>query len=403
MAYFSELINLKEEKFFKNLALSSIHIYTIRFIDFALITWLLTNIAKSPSSVGLLVFVKFSPMVLSGFFSGWLVDKFTRLTLIRAVIIMTSFYLLLWSAYLFLFDTKLIVIFILTFISGILMSLDISSRQSYLANLISRKNLKSGIALNIILLNSAWFIGPNIGMFFMKFMSLDKLYLFLVFINSSNLIFLYRMPKLSISNIEKNKYLGMSKGINFAIKNKVIFSTLLIISIGNLTAFTFESMTPYFARFIYNSTPEQFSLMISMQGLGALLGSIFFFPLIIRVTRPGLIFALATIMLCLGSIVFTLNDSFLSGCITVGILGAGTTFFMNMHSRILLSQTPNPLRGRIQGLAQFGIGFFPIGSLLVGLLGDNIGILNSMRLFSYFGVICTIIILLIFRDLKNKL
>ena len=72
------------------------------------------------------------------------------------------------------------------------------------------------------------------------------------------------MPKLSISNIEKNKYLGMSKGINFAIKNKVIFSTLLIISIGNLTAFTFESMTPYFARFIYNSTPEQFSLMISM-------------------------------------------------------------------------------------------------------------------------------------------
>ena len=136
MAYFSELINLKEEKFFKNLALSSIHIYTIRFIDFALITWLLTNIAKSPSSVGLLVFVKFSPMVLSGFFSGWLVDKFTRLTLIRAVIIMTSFYLLLWSAYLFLFDTKLIVIFILTFISGILMSLDISSRQSYLANLI---------------------------------------------------------------------------------------------------------------------------------------------------------------------------------------------------------------------------------------------------------------------------
>ena len=76
---------------------------------------------------------------------------------------------------------------------------------------------------------------------------------------------------------------------------------------------------------------------------------------------------------------------------------------MNMHSRILLSQTPNPLRGRIQGLAQLGIGFFPIGSLLVGLLGDNIGILNSMRIFSYVGIITTAIILIFFKELKNKL
>jgi len=76
---------------------------------------------------------------------------------------------------------------------------------------------------------------------------------------------------------------------------------------------------------------------------------------------------------------------------------------MNMHSRILLSEAPNPLRGRIQGLAQFGIGFFPVGSLLVGILGDNIGILNSMRIFAYTGVISTILILILFKDLKTKL
>ena len=403
MGYYSDLLKLKDEKFFKNLALSSIYIYTIRFLDFALITWLLTNISKNPSSVGLLVFVKFAPMVFSGIVSGWLVDKFSRLNLIRAVVIMTSFYLMIWSGYLFFFEVKLIFIFILTFFSGILISLDISSRQSYLANLVKKENLKSGIAINIILLNSAWFMGPNIGMFFMDFLSLDKLYFFLGITNILNLALLFRMPKLSISKSEKNKYSGFSKGINFAFKNKIIFATLLIIAIGNLTAFTFESMTPYFARFIYNATPEQFSLMISLQGLGALLGSIIFFPLLIRINRPGVVFVLATIMLCVGSIIFTLNESYISGCITVLILGAGTTFFMNMHSRILLSEAPNPLRGRIQGLAQFGIGFFPVGSLLVGILGDNIGILNSMRIFAYTGVISTILILILFKDLKTKL
>ena len=403
MAYYSDLLNLKNEKFFKNLAVSSIYIYTIRFIDFALVTWMLTNISNNPSTFGILIFVKFSPMMFSGLISGWLVDKVSRLTLIKAVIYITSLYLLFWSVYLFFFEPSLIIIFVLTFFSGILISLDISSRQSYLARLVKRRNLKASIALNIILLNIAWFIGPNIGIFFMNFMTLEKLYFLMTFINSINLFFLFKMPKLSISRTEKNKYSGMSKGISFALSNKIILSTLLILSIGNFSAFTFESMTPYLARFIYNATPEQFSLMISLQGLGALIGSIIFFPLLVRITRPGLIFAISTIMLCVGSLVFTTNNSFLSGCITIAILGSGTTFFMNMHNRILLSQTPNPLRGRIQGLSQFGIGFFPIGSLLVGILGDNIGILYSMRIFSYFGIISTAIILIFFKELKNKL
>ena len=283
------------------------------------------------------------------------------------------------------------------------MSIDISSRQSYLANLVRKKNLKSGIALNIILLNSAWFLGPTSGIYFRNFLTLAKLYFVFALINTANLIFLLKMPKLSIAKTEKTKYAGFTSGIRYAFENKILLSTLIIIAIGNLTAFSFESMAPYFARFIYEATPEQFSLMISLQGLGALLGSIFFFPLLVRISKPGLIFALATITLCAGSIIFTNNKSFVAGCITIAVLGAITTFFMNMHSRILLSQTPNPLRGRIQGLAQFAIGFFPMGALLVGILGDNIGILNSMRIFSILGIIITFFVLMIFKELRSKL
>ena len=107
MAYYSDLLRLKDEKFLKYLAASSIFIYTVRFLDFALVTWLLTNIVKNPSSVGLLVFFKFLPLVFSGVISGWLVDKFTRLNLIRLVITLTSFYLLGWCVYLFFFEAKL--------------------------------------------------------------------------------------------------------------------------------------------------------------------------------------------------------------------------------------------------------------------------------------------------------
>ena len=141
--------------------------------------------------------------------------------------------------------------------------------------------------------------------------------------------------------------------------------------------------------------------MISCQGLGALIGSIFLFPMLVKITRPGFVFFIATIFLCTGSIIFSYSTSFFIGCIILIILGAGTTFFMNMHSRILITQTPNPLRGRVGGLQQFGISLFPIGSLITGLLGDRLGVPVTIRIIAILGILCLLVIFFLFRDLKN--
>tara|TARA_B000000437_G_scaffold137653_1_gene100018 strand:+ start:278 stop:511 length:234 start_codon:yes stop_codon:yes gene_type:complete len=74
---------------------------------------------------------------------------------------------------------------------------------------------------------------------------------------------------------------------------------------------------------------------------------------------------------------------------------------MNMHSRILITQTPNPLRGRVGGLQQFGISLFPIGSLITGLLGDRLGVPVTIRIIATLGILCLLVIFFLFRDLKN--
>lgn len=403
MHFYLEIFNLFSQKFYSKFALSCVLIYTLRFLDFAIILWLLTNISKSPSDIGLIVFIKFIPLIFSGIISGWIVDKISRLAVIRFIIILMSIYLFSWAIYMYFFSPNLISIYVFTFFSGILMSVDIASRSTYMSSLLKKRLIRNGIILNVIFVNLAWFIGPNIGMFFLEIFQFEVLYFILSIINFLGLFLLWRMPSLKILKSEKEAFAGIKSGINFALSKPIILGTILLIGIGNLTGFTFESMTPYFAKYIFQASPKEFSFMVSLQGLGALFGSILLFPFLLKISRPGLILSSSTILLCIGSIIFTFTNTFILGSIILFILGIFTCVFMNMHTRIILTQTPNPLRGRIQGLSQFSIGLFPIGSLITGLLADNIGIFNSMKIISSIGIILIVIIIFFFKELRNKI
>jgi MFS family permease len=94
MYFYSDFLSLYKEKFYSKFASSCALIYSIRFLDFTIIAWLLTNISDNPASIGALVFVKFIPMMFSGLITGWLVDKFSRLAIIKFVIISHSIYLM---------------------------------------------------------------------------------------------------------------------------------------------------------------------------------------------------------------------------------------------------------------------------------------------------------------------
>ena len=178
-----------------------------------------------------MVFIKFIPMMFSGVLSGWLVDKFSRLIVIKLVIVSYSIYLLLWAIYISFYSPNVEFIFIFTFFSGILMSVDISSRISYLSSLVKRRIIKSGIAANVIYINLAWFIGPNIGMFILEISGFTLLYISLSIINIFGLIILIKIPKLKIMTNKIKTYSGFKAGFSFAKNKPIILVTLIIISL----------------------------------------------------------------------------------------------------------------------------------------------------------------------------
>jgi len=374
-----------------------------RYMDFAIIGWMITSLSSNPSSVGLLIFLRYIPLSTSGILSGWLVDKFARLSIIRVIIILASIYYIFVSFYMLAGNNEITFFYIFTFISGILSSLDLASRQSYLSNVVNKNKLKFALGIDMIIINFCIFLGPNIAMYLYDIVEFYVIYITLSIFTLINLFFIRKNPKLSILKKYREQYKGFKKGIEFSIGNKLVLSTLLILALANCFAFSFESMAPYVGKTILNSSPKEFSFLISMQGLGALSGSILFLPFIVKIYRPGLVFAFSSFSLCFFSFLFSFNNSYIISCLIIFFGGVSISIFGNMHARILISQTPNALRGRVQGLRQFCIGFFPLGSLLLGISGDYFGISNSIKLFSILGVLVTIFILFFFKELRTKI
>ena len=162
---------------------SSFFIYTIRFLDFAIIAWLLTNVIENPASVGLLIFFKFIPMLFVGLFTGWLADKYLRSRIIKISIILTSIYLLIWYLYLSYFSPTENIILLLVFVSGVIISVDRASRTSYLSNLVNKKYLRNVLALDVFATNLSWFLGPNIASLLFEYLSYSNIYILLAIIN----------------------------------------------------------------------------------------------------------------------------------------------------------------------------------------------------------------------------
>ena len=133
--------------------------------------------------------------MFSGIISGWIIDKFSRLAIIRIVIVLMSTYLFFWACYMYFFTPNIISIYLFTFFSGILMSIDIASRSTYMTSLLKKSLMKKGIILNVIFLNLAWFIGPNIGMFLLDIFNFAVLYFFLSLIDGQHIYSHYHKLK----------------------------------------------------------------------------------------------------------------------------------------------------------------------------------------------------------------
>jgi MFS family permease len=125
--------------------------------------WLVLELTHSAFKLGVVSALQFLPILLLSFFTGPFIDYFSK----RKIIIFTQTTLMLLALTLALLDATGVVrywhILILATLLGVVNTIDMPARQSFIIEMVGKDDLMNAIAMNSSIFNAARAVGPAIA------------------------------------------------------------------------------------------------------------------------------------------------------------------------------------------------------------------------------------------------
>ncbi len=338
--------------------------------------WLVYRLTKSAFLLGIVSFSGQIPTFLLAPLAGVLVDRWNR----HRVLVVTQTLAMIQSfAMAILALTGVIQVWhivVLNLFQGLINTVDMPARQSFLIEMIEEKeDLSNAIALNSSMFNGARLIGPSIAGILIAWVGEGFCFLADGISYIAVIIALLAMViKPRDRTTQHRKVLrGMKEGFNYAFGFMPIRAILFMIALVSLVGFPYLILMPIFAKDILHGGPNTMGFLMGATGLGALSGALF---LASRKSVIGLgrILTLSTTIFGIGIILFSLSRNIWLSLIL--LLGTGFGMMVQMACANTMIQTivEDDKRGRVMSFYSMAfMGVAPFGSLLAGTLASKIG------------------------------
>lgn len=149
---------------------------------------------------------------------------------------------------------------------------------------------------------------------------------------------------------------------------------VLIISLVALTASPFIALVPAVALKVFASKAAGTSVLITTQGVGAVLGAVALTPLVRRFGRRQVLLAdLGAV--CLFLVAYGLAPDLWVGAGAIFMVGASYIGVLAGCNTVIQLRAPQALRGRMLGIYMMALGIlYPIGALVQGAIADQVGL-----------------------------
>jgi MFS family permease len=348
------------------------------------LSWLVYKLTASKLLLGLVSASSSAPMLFLSIYGGSIADRHPK----RRVLLCTQTAMMLLAlalATLSVFDVITPAwIVAISALGGAAMAFDMPTRQAFLVEITSVKDLHNAIALNSAIVNGARVIGPAVaGLVMAKAGPATCFFLnALSFIAVLGGLFLMRVPRHHAET--KARPPGhIKESFRYVIENRrlrIIFSLFAVVGIFG---WSYSILLPAFARDILHLQERGYGMLLGANGVGALAGALttaafgsVYKPR--RLAFTGLYVFSITLWL------LALYPTYLVSMICLCVAGWGMMLFFSTINTAIQTSVPDHMRGRIMGIwaVVFG-GMMPLGSLQAGTLSQKFGVLTTVQVGAF--------------------
>jgi len=352
--------------------------------------WLVYKLTGSAALLGVFGFASQVPMLFLSSLGGYLGDRYDRH---RGVIWTQTLSMILAFVLAALALTNVINQYELigiAFLLGIVNAFDVPIRQAFLVQMVGKEDLPNAIALNSSMFNGARVVGPAIAGAAIALLDRHHVrnsegWCFLLnglsFLAVIGALAAMRISKTEPKAHEGSPFQNFVQGFHFAMHDRPIRSSLLLLSVLSLFGLQYSVFLPVFAKTVLNRGADGFGLLMSFAGVGAVFGALHFAA---RTNYKGLArWVAATSMtsaICLGA--FSQSHIFWLSSGLLLVIGFAATSQMAATNTLIQNRVPDELRGRIMAVyATMFMGMQPVGSLIASGVVKRLGAPHTLTVF----------------------
>jgi len=337
--------------------------------------WLVYTITKSAFLLGILGVAQYGPMLIFSLFAGVIAGRYPKKSILlftQSALMIQAFILaaLVWYGHIHYWQVLL-----LASTLGLVTTLDMPTRQSFIFELVGRKDLTNAIALNSTIVNLARIIGPAIAALLMSGVGAG----FCFFLNGISFIpvliglSLIRPQTITVVKRTGNMLKSIADGLKYIIKKPVLACTVLaVLDVGTFTMNT-NVLFPVFADQVLHKGVNGYGLLLSAMGIGSLVGAMLVATKARTTPSRRTMFASSLIISALLVIVFFIH-SFSLAIIVIACFGFFNIIFMNTVNSTLQLNSSDEYRGLTMSVYALALGgTTPIGNLFAGGFTQQFG------------------------------
>jgi len=346
------------------------------WLQLTAVSWLVYRLTDSSFLLGLVGFSSRIPTFVLASLAGVLVDRWNRHRLLVATQVFSLIQALILAILVLTGTIAIWHIIVLTLFLGIVNAFDIPVRQSFIVEMIERReDLGNAIALNSSMVNGARLLGPSVAGTLIALMGEGFCFLLnaLSFVAVIAALLAMRITPKTRATQKTPLWQGLKEGYRYAFGFFPIRSLLLLLALVSFMAMPYTVLMPVFAGRILHGGPETLGFLLGATGVGALAGTLF---LASRKSVLGLgrIIVIGSFLFGMGLIGFSFSRVFWLSAVMMVVTGFGMMIQMTSTNTVLQTIVDEDKRGRVMSFYTMAfMGMVPFGSLFAGSLASAIG------------------------------
>jgi MFS family permease len=339
--------------------------------------WLVFTLSgNNPLALGIAVALQFTPTLLLSLWAGVLADRVDK----RRMLIVIQVVNTVLAASLGLLDLTGVValwhVYLLCVLLGVTSSIEVPTRQSFVAEMVGRSQITNAVALNSSIFNMARIVGPAIAGFAITWVGTGWLFIANAVSTVAVVAGLALMnpAKLFRGPVVLRAKGQLMEGLRYVRHRSDLVTVMVLMFFVSTFGITYFTSLPIVAANVFHTQADGYGLLSTLVAVGTFTGALASARRGIK-SRPRV-----RLMLISGALLglFEFITAFMPSYLAFGLglipLGFATITFLNTANALVQTSVSPEMRGRVMGIYVLVlIGGNPIGGPMTGWMADAFG------------------------------